>query len=176
MSDLNTVIDRYDKFLTLLPAIIADEIIDWVLDNYDSESWEGQRWPERKDGDTSRALLIGHRGGRGRRSIRVTSRTAKKVTIGTDLEYMIAHNDGAEISRDITPRMRKFFWAMHFKHEVDRNGELKVSEDQVRWKWMALKKGRITFRMPKRQFMGPSEELDQRLKEAIEYELNQIFK
>lgn len=167
MPDIKTAIARFDRFLERLPAIVADEIIDWVLDNFDGESYEGSPWPDRKDGDRSRALLV--KSGRGRRSIRVTERTKTKVVVGTDLDYMIAHNDGAEITRQITPRMRKFFWAMHYKFEQGRD------EGDIMWKWLALKKGPITFKMPQRQFFGPSEELDQRLTEAIEFELNKVF-
>lgn len=173
MADIKTVIQRYNRFLVDLPAIVADEIIDWVLDNFDRQSFDGRPWPERKDRDGSRALLI--KSGRGRRSIRVSKRTAKQVEISTDVDYMIAHNDGAEITTQITRRMRRFFWAMHYKFEADAEGNLRIPEDQVMWKWLALKKGPITFRMPQRQFMGPSKELDQRIKEGIEAELKKVF-
>ncbi|WP_339680020.1 hypothetical protein [Cyclobacterium marinum] len=175
MADLTTEIRAYRRFLDDLPSIVADTIIDWVLDNFESESYEGVPWPERKEPDSSRALLVGERGGAGRRSIRVTSRSKKQVTIGTDLDYMIAHNEGARISMDITPKMRRFFWAMHFQYEVNQDGTLKVPEDKVKWKWMALKKGRITFNMPQRQFLGPSKELDLKISEAIEQRLKTIF-
>jgi phage gpG-like protein len=173
MADLKTVIQRYNKFLVELPAIVADEIIDWVLDNFDRESFDGRPWQERKDRDGSRKLLV--KSGRGRRSIRVSRRTAKTVEITTDLDYMMAHNDGAEITTRITPRMRRFFWAMHYKFEAGPDGNLRIPEDQVKWKWLALKKGPIVFRMPQRQFIGPSEELDKRIKESIESELKKVF-
>lgn len=167
MPDIKVVLQRYNSFLERLPMIVSEAMIDYVLDNFDSESYEGRSWPDRKDGDTSRALLI--KSGKGRRSIRVLSRTKSRVSIGTDLDYMIAHNDGAEVTVQITARMRKFFWAMHYKHEKN------VPDDQIRWKWMALKKGPITFKMPQRQFFGPSEELDERIKEGIEFELKKVF-
>lgn len=173
MPDIKTAIIRYNAFLADLPNIVADEIIDWVLDNFESQSFEGKAWAPRKDRDGSRALLV--KTGRGRRSIRVIRKDSKQVSIGTDSDYMIAHNDGAEITRVITPRMRKFFWAMHYKYEVDLDNNLTETFENSKWKWLALKKGPITFTMPQRQFLGPSDELDNRLREAIEYELNKVF-
>lgn len=176
MPDIKTVIHRYNDFLKRLPQIVADEMIDWVLDNFDSESFEGKAWPARKDRDSSRKLLV--KSGRGRSSIRVSQQTAARVTVTTDLDYMIAHNDGAEITINITPRMRRFFWAMHYQYEYDKGAEnkLKIPESQVKWKWMALMSGPITFRMPQRQFFGDSKELDNRIKEGIEFELKKVFR
>ena len=174
MPDIRIVIQRYNTFLKELPNIVAEVLIDWVNDNFSRESFEGRSWPQRKDGDSSRALLV--KTGRGRRSIRISRKTKEQVELTTDLDYMIAHNDGAEITMQITPRMRRFFWAMHYKFEADGDGNLKIPEDQVKWKWLALKKGKtITFKMPQRQFMGPSQELDERIKKAIEAELSTVF-
>ena len=175
MPDIKIVIQRYDAFLKQLPQIVADEIIDWVLENFDSEAFEGRPWPARKDRDSSRKLLV--KSGRGRSSIKVSQQTATRVTVTTDLDYMIAHNDGAEITINITPRMRRFFWAMYYQYEYDEGADnkLKIPESDVKWKWMAMMKGPITFRMPQRQFFGPSEELDNRIREGIEFELNKVF-
>ena len=157
-----------------LPDIIADVLINFVLDNFQSQSFDGQAWPERADRDTGRALLV--KTGRGRRSIRISEANFNRVRITTDLEYMVAHNDGATITRVITPRMRRFFWAMHYATEYNQStGDPRIPEADWRWKWMALKKGEITFKMPQRQFIGESRELDNRLREAIEKELNQVF-
>jgi len=176
MATIQFEIKAYRKFLNDLPSIVADTIIDFVLDNFEAQAYEGVPWPVRKEPDSSRSLLVGDRGGVGRRSIRVTSRSKKHVTIGTDLDYMIAHNEGARITMDISPKMRRFFWAMHFKYEVDNEGNLKVPEEKVKWKWMALKKGRISFNMPQRQYLGPSKILDLKIKQAIEQRLNRVFK
>lgn len=174
MPDIQIVIQRYNAFLKSMPQLVADVLIDWVLDNYDRQSFDGKAWPERKDGDSSRALLI--KTGRGRRSIRVSRQTPKTVEVTTDLIYMKAHNDGETITMQITPRMRRFFWAMHYKFEADGEGNLIIPEDQVKWKWLALKKGNtITFTMPQRQFIGPSEEIDRRLVEVISAELQKVF-
>jgi phage gpG-like protein len=174
MPEIKIVIQRYNAFLKGLPQLIADVLIDWVLDNFDKQSFDGRAWPDRKDRDSSRSLLV--KTGRGRRSIRVSRQTAKRIEVTTDLQYMIAHNEGAEITMTITPRMRRFFWAMHYKFEADGDGNLIIPEDQVKWKWLALKKGNsIRFTMPQRQFIGPSDEIDRRLVEVIGRELNRVF-
>lgn len=174
MPDIRQVIPRYSAFIRALPDIVADVMINFVLDNFEAQSFAGESWAQRADGDTSRALLV--RSGRGRRSIRISEASMKRVQVTTDLEYMVAHNDGAEITRVITPRMRRFFWAMHYRLEYNTDTQQPIiPEDQWRWKWMALKKGEITFKMPQRQFIGESPELDMRLRQAIERELEQVF-
>lgn len=54
--------------------------------------------------------------------------------------YATSHNEGAKIQ--VTPRMKKFFWAKY------------ISTKQDMWKFMALKKTGSLIELPERRFIG----------------------
>ena len=79
------------------------------------------------------------------------------------------HNEGAEAT--VTPRMRKYFWAMHAEAKK-RHG--KDTPEAEFWKNMALTK-KPKIKIPKRRFMGRSAELTKRIHNAIEKDLKRIL-
>lgn len=92
-------------------------------------------------------------------SIKILSITNKEIVIGVneaEIPYAQAHNEGASI--EISDKMRKFFWAMHYK--LAGRGA-----DADFYKNLALKKTPIII--PKRQFIGDSPELERRIEQAI---------
>ena len=73
------------------------------------------------------------------------------VTVYNNVPYAAAHNDGATVNIRVTPKAQ--FW---------RNLAL-------------TKKTTLTVRIPKRQFIGPSYELNQKIDAQILKELRQIL-
>lgn len=92
-----------------------------------------------------------------RSSIEVRPYNKTGVIITSNSPYAAIHQFGGNIKQDfeITPKMRKFFWAKHYE-----------TKDEM-WKALALKKGRIKreFDMPARPYITLTEE---DLKEIIE--------
>ena len=87
------------------------------------------------------------------------------VTIYTDKVYAEIHNEGGTIT--VTPKMKKFFW---FKNkEAKEAGDLDLAEQ---YKWMALAK-KITI--VQREFMGESDELNEKIVAKITRDLNRIL-
>jgi len=130
-----------------------------------------QKWPERKRNPGRkrrgrRAVLV--QSGRLRRSIRVTEKGRTNVNLGTDVPYARIHNEGGTINQSIsiTPKMRKFFWAMFYK------------TGDVKYKYMALKRGNIqrSIDMPKRQFMGFSKFVQDYIEKNIEKEVEEVLR
>lgn len=108
-------------------------------------------WPKRKDQldhkILSQSLAL-------RNSIDVTRSDLKQVEVsaGQGLPYASIHNEGGTINVQVTQKMRKYFWYMYKKTKV------------TRWKWMALtKKERFIIHIPKRQYIGESYVLDQKI-------------
>jgi len=96
------------------------------------------------------------------------------VKISSDKPYSRIHNEGGEISQNIniTPKMRKFAWAMHYQ---ETGGDKKADS---KWKGMALTKKQTisrTIRIPKRQFMGTSIALNQKILERATKDFKQIL-
>ena len=72
----------------------------------------------------------------------------------------------------VTPKMRKWFWAQYYDAGGDKGGEA-----AEKWKRIALgarDKLMIKVRMPKRQFIGESKELRERINEEIIKSINKV--
>lgn len=170
----------------LIKNILSDlrvELSDEFDRNFERKAFFDRPWPKRKR-DVRGSLLMNS--GRLRRSLRCsTDATSLKWT--SDTPYAGIHNGGGEIT--ITPRMRKFFWAMYYKSIGDLSynrktkkvavgrHNTKLTADALFWRNMALtKKSKIT--MPQRQFIGyhnhVGEVTDKVVKENIEAFLKNI--
>lgn len=165
---------RLSKLRDRLPVLIGNEVVNFALDNFNKQGFDTgsgvTRWKERggRSGIDPRpggAILVGQQGGRLKRSIRRTRTTRDSVTVGSDEVYAGIHNEGGTIKVTITPKSRRFFWAMHYA----------TGEDY--WKWMALSKKKVMkIKMPERRFLGPSKELDKRIIRLIERELEKCYR
>jgi phage gpG-like protein len=125
-----------------------------------------------------RGLLI--KSGKLRRSIRVQSISNDTVVIAAKEPYAQIHNEGGQI--DITPKMRRFFWAKYYeargKIKTNKAGtatnlnsrNVGLSRDARTWRNLALKKTPIKIK--KRQFMG----IGDALQKLIQKELQDTFK
>lgn len=87
------------------------------------------------------------------------------VVIYTDKPYAELHNNGGELT--VTPQMKKYFWAMH-KQAKDA-GDLELADQ---YKAMALA---VKIVMPKRQFIGESQTLNNNIIDKITRDLTKIF-
>ena len=70
--------------------------------------------------------------------------------------------------------MRKFAWRQFF---AAGGGSDAASPEADKWKAIALKKGKLTVtsRIPKRQFIGSSQELSKNVTQKIEQEIKDIL-
>ncbi len=95
-----------------------------------------------------------------------------RVVIATNEPHAPIHNWGGTLNPTVTPKMRKFAWAKFFANGGKEDS--KAPEAQF-WKRLALtKKTKLTIRMPQRQFLGESKELDDKLRAKLDEELQKI--
>jgi len=131
-----------------LPIIIGNEAVNFTLDNFRLQGFMGnsfQRWlPVKKNswGKKKRGNTILVSSGRLRRSIRVVHLNADSVTIGTDVKYARAHNEGMRLGLIQTVE------GFSRKNGSNVKGHTR----------------KVDMRIPKRQFMGNSPYLNARLK------------
>lgn len=110
------------------------------------------------------------------------------VVIGTSLPYAAIHNDGGTVSPTVTVKMRKFAWAMYYKAlgaKGSKGKKPKASKSQPtlaanpeaeRWKALALtRKEKLSISIPKRQFIGDSQELNAAINQKISAEVEKLF-
>lgn len=95
---------------------------------------------------------------------------------------------GREIDVTVTDRMRRFAWAKFYKasgkrktgtgqkKRVKRRSKPKELNPQAQfWRNMALTQKKLHIRIPQRQFMGESEELNRRIREKVDQEITNIL-
>ena len=144
----------------------------------------GKKWAPRKFNmpGKQRALLMNR--GTLRNEIKGTS-SANRAVIYNPLPYAEIHNEGGTIT--ITPKMRRFFWAMYFKtmggatsysrssvkgkRSTNAKSSLskgrKLMEQALPWKLLALHKGdKLTI--PSRPFIYHSSELNAKIDRYID--------
>ena len=111
-----------------------------------------------------------------------------EVSIENPVPYAVIHNEGGTIVSNptITPKMRKYAWAMVYKlsgrkrgRKGKRAGGSKEAIPEEAKKWMALaltKKTKIKIRakMPKRQFIGESRELVEKVNKEVNDSIQRI--
>jgi len=109
------------------------------------------------------------------------------VLIKNDAPYAKIHNEGGPINvithPTVTTKMRKFAWAKFYSTMGLKKGDKipkSVPEDAVRWRAMALTKKdklnvHIKGQMPKRQFIGESKELNDKINDRLDAELEKIW-
>lgn len=100
-----------------------------------------------------------------------------QVTVGTSVPYAAVHNQGATITSHptVTPKMRRFAWAQFFKAG---GKSAPAGSPAGLWKALALTKKEkltVTSKIPKRQFIGPSQELSQKVTQTVENEIRNIL-
>lgn len=142
-----------------------------------SQSWQRRKTPTRPGGhilvDTV-AL---------RRSIS-SKKDSTCIVFQSTLPYAAIHNEGGEIK--VTARMKRYFWHKYYeatgsfgrkKNGQRRNDKrtVQLSTEAEFWKWMALMKVGKTIKIPKRQFLGASPDVERAVRDIIEENLTEFF-
>ncbi len=91
------------------------------------------------------------------------------VVMFSSSDHARYHNEGATAT--VTPRMRRYFWAMHAEAKR-RYG--KDNPEALFWRGMATTK-KSSLKIPKRKFMGRSAALATRISRMIEDDLRRIL-
>jgi phage gpG-like protein len=137
-----------------LPEEVAEKARAFFLASFIKEGFTDNSfiaWPKRRD-DLSHKMLS--QSLKLRESIKIEEATLNRIAIsaGSGIPYAEIHNNGGTINVTVTKKMRKYFWFL-FK---------KTGKEQ--YKWMALsKKEQMVIHIPKRQFIGDSFTLDNKI-------------
>lgn len=150
-----------------------------------SEAWARRKSPTRPGG----SILIDT--GNLRKSIG-SRMTENSIVFYTTLPYAAIHNDGGEIV--VTARMKRYFRAKFYeaqggfgrkkgnnKRTLSDGGfyawtsKMSLTPEAEFWRFMALKKEGSTIKIPRRQFLGTSPEVEQAVREIIEENITEYF-
>jgi phage gpG-like protein len=98
-----------------------------------------------------------------------------RVVVSNEVDYAAVHNWGGTVSPTVTPKMRKFAWAKFYALGGNKKDQ-PVAPDVGFWKNLALtKKSKLNIRMPQRQFLGESMELNEDIRKKMDDELDKII-
>lgn len=171
---------RFKIVINRLPVLVGNEVVNFALDNFKRQAWLGetvQPWQKRKDPTKwgmkvkrpGRALLVDS--GRLRRSIRVISHTLNSVTVGSDVPYAQAHNNGVRLGEIQT--VKAFERKVHTVAKVSSIKTHRTSNPKVQTGVVHVKefKRRIDQHIPARRFLGNSPYLNARLQRIVSAEI-----
>jgi len=150
-----------------LPLIIGNEAVNYSLEAFRSQSWEGTPWAKRKSTkDTGRALLV--KSGRGKRGVRIIQTTPTSVTIGDDVPYMAVHNNGGEISK----AARSETFVRNRFARGPKKGKFKKGTTEGQ----GLSFKAHTFNMPQRKFIGHTIAFEIAMRQLVRREIQKALK
>lgn len=110
-----------------------------------------------------------------------------RVKVANDLLYAPIHNWGGTLHPSVTPKMRRFAWAMFYREAgIKRNASKKSKKKRTdeaaanplaqKWRALALtKKKKLSVHIPQRQFLGDSRELQDMIHERTKQEIIKIL-
>ena len=150
---------------------------NFVRQAFFTEKWARRRSPLRP----GRATLVDTGGLR--RSI-MSKITHDGVTFYSAHPAADLHNEGGEIK--VTQRMKGYFWHRYYtcvggfgrKKNGEKRGDHRtqqLSSEAAFWKFMALMKVGSSIKIPRRQFLGASPEVEKAVTEIIEQNLEEYF-
>ena len=156
-----------------LPTEVGVEAVQFFKEGFNKQGWQGDSgldpWVQRRDPISGRNLLIGKGTANLKKGItkRVIGRSVIITVEGVAEKYADIHNFGGTIQVTNTPALKKWAWAMYYKEKEGGSATFASM-----YKAMALsKKPHFEVKIPKRQFIGESRQLQKRLNEYIQRRL-----
>lgn len=182
-------LDRVAKLYKSMPRIAGVQATRYLKDGFKRQGWvengRVSRWKPRLPGSPRNSRRILSDTGNLKDSIRILSLGVDEVRIGinpSEVPYAEIHNSGGSIT--ITPAMRRYFWAMYYqavgastgsgRRRERGRGRGRVSGQAKLWRALALKRSPI--KIPKRQFIGYSPDLEKNITRELKRRLDEALK
>lgn len=162
MGRVMTATQQLFQQLLITIATHATAIFD---KSFQTKSFAGVKWRQRTPPTIKFPGAMMLNSGALRRSLKY-SIDGNRITWTSNLPYAKMHNSGGYIK--VTPKMRRFFWAMYYQYakrvKRGKKGQvLKASKNNNEiaefFKNMALKKLGSRIHIPARRFIGPCPEV-----------------
>lgn len=173
---------HFKRVLQYAPFLLGNMAVNFFLDRFRYQNWLGETtepWKPRKKvtkwgrkNDSGRSLLI--QTGRLRRSIRITSVHFNKVTIGSDVPYARAHNEGVRLGlimqiREHERKLTKL--GIVARKQLKTKSNITFGRVETGTTTVQAHKRRVNQNIPRRQFMGNSPVLEKQLQRKLLAEL-----
>lgn len=156
---------RFESVLLTMPRKMGKDVVNFALDNFKRQAWLGssvQPWRPRKNPNkwgqkpkrNGRAILMDT--GRLRRSIDIIRTTVDSVTVGTDVPYAKAHNEGLRVGeiQQVSEHTRKLTTVA--KVSSIKSKRTTTKRVQTGTTTVKAHTRRINQNIPRRQFLPTS--------------------
>ncbi|MFD2874051.1 phage virion morphogenesis protein [Mucilaginibacter ximonensis] len=162
-----------DAAMNELPMIIGNEVVNYTLEAFDKQGWNGKPWEERKnDKDPGRAINI--KTGRMKRGNRIIRTTVNSVVVGNDVPYAPIHNNGGVIKRSAHSET---FVRPRFKRGDNRGKFRRMTrEERSAAPAQGFQVKAYEINMPQRQFIGVTPEEIKRVKRVANQHIIKFIK
>ena len=160
---------KFKQAMASLPVVVGNEVVNFSKERFTDQAWNDkgrEPWASRKSKkNAGRSILV--QSGRLKRSPRVISTTADSVTVGSDVPYAQAHNDGFSGSVSVKSYQRnKYSKSKQATGKTNKSGTArKETISSVTGNGM-VKAHTRQMNIPRRQFLGPSANMMERLKKV----------
>ena len=174
--NLNQVETHFKEVLQYVPGMLGNDAVNFFLDRFKQQGWLGNSldpWVKRRNNkgrNSGRAILVDT--GRLRRSIRIVSVSTGIVTIGTDVPYARAHNEGFRGIVNVRAHTRNRFT----KEKLGSGKFTKKGKERMKTVQRISGSSNVIahtrkVNIPRRQFMGESPYLTKLLQRRLQAEL-----
>lgn len=159
--------------------LIGNEAKNHFVDNFKKQGFDDKQvkaWAPRKQEDNRKGRAILVDSGDLRRSIirGLINKSNLSVKIKTDLKYAKVHNDGGIIYR--TAHKRTSTRTAYINGGYSGLGSEKIKGKKMKVIGERHNVSASSFKMPKRQFIGDSYNLNEKVKKVIVAKLDSVFK
>ena len=182
---------KTDQIIRNILKDIQIELKDEFDKNFERQAFFSETWQRRKSPiRPGRAILVDT--SELRRSINSEIRE-NSIVFKSELPYSAIHNEGGEIK--VTEKMKRFFRAKFYETQggftrkkggdsrktlsdgafYNWTSKMKLSTEAEFWRLMGLMKVGSVVKIPRRQFIGASPEVEKAVREILENNLNDFF-
>ncbi|MGB0869487.1 MAG: hypothetical protein ACPGSD_07805 [Flavobacteriales bacterium] len=170
-----------EQFIKQILTDVKVKLTDEFDQNFERKAFFDKKWPATTLHNRKGSILS--RTGALRRSIQ-SNTAGSQITFKSSVPYAQIQNEGGKIQ--VTKKMKKFFWAMHYKssnaityrisnkkvNNTIRNR--KLTEEANMWKAMALKPEGSFITIKQRQFIGHHPKVDRLIRSIIHQNIQEL--
>ncbi|NDW19141.1 hypothetical protein D0T53_09480 [Dysgonomonas sp. 216] len=170
--DYSKIFDRISTAVNNIPTKVATVAVNFSKERFVEKNWINKRkisWKKTKKKRGSTLVASG----RLKRSIRKITVTPQYVSIGTDVPYARAHNEGLEISG--TESVKQHTRKQHRRRSYIRKDK-RIKAQIVKSHTVKQHSRKYKRKFVKRQFIGQSQELEDRITKLINSEISKAIK
>lgn len=172
---------NFDRFLRNVLTDLRVELGEEFDRNFERKAFFTEAWLALKR-EPGRGSLMMHTGAL-RNSI-AAQISGTSIVFSSSLPYAGIHNEGGELK--VTPRMKKFFWAMYYQTSgaitKKKSGEVSNSKknqaltaDAAKWKALALMKVGDKIKIPERRFIGWHDAVNKCVRDVIDANAQELI-